>query len=261
MKLKLEKYISSELIKWLFPLFISLLWFCCHNFYSHSKEINKLYKNSIAKIDSSNITLRKALSLEELSTELLKKSGYRNIMELKAFFFLSNKSLRYSDSIKAIPALTSKLKFQISEDKGRLNKYSTLNSNFANQSTFKTFSELLDLELVFINNIDEYYQFKVASANNSDEKIFKQSESSCFVLYSKLTEIGARLNPADINEYRNQAKKEMDDERKNLFSDVDNAQFLMNLSEWGILFSTIFLILLTVVSFKYRLFGKQIKKQ
>ncbi|RZK59572.1 MAG: hypothetical protein EOO91_04795 [Pedobacter sp.] len=194
------------------------------------------------------------ISLEQTSSEILKRAGNRNLIELKMFSFLSKKEINI-DSLNGIPIWSSKFKLQIAEDQGRINKYSTLKIDFANQNTYHVFSDFLDLELQFIEQLDKYYQFKKKNKNAYDEPIFKQTESTSMSVYSKLNEIGNRLSPDDILKLRVNQQRQSDFQDKEFTSKVQEKEFLRNLLMIGTLFSALLVIILICISIKYKLFG------
>jgi hypothetical protein len=261
MKINYEKYLSADLVRFLFPLFLSLLTFCIYSYYTQTKLFEKTSIEFTKYQDSTLRNLGNGSKLEEKTANIMKGSAERNLAEMKVFLLISKKGKISLDSLtKGIPPFLAHIKLVISKDIGELNEFSNVNFNFGGLNSFNNCESLLTSELDFVKKLESYYEFKISqsSADISDESIFRDVQNSSLVLYQKISEIGNRLKQDKIDSIFQTSKQENTRIDNLYLSKLKEIEFLVYASLIGMIISFPPLVFLIYALLKYNLLGKNI---
>ena len=248
----MNKYISKELIVFVFPIMVSLFAFSSVSLYQNYK-LSKQTTKSILDFDKNlKEKLGKLIKYEEFSKEAIEKSENRRQLESKIFTTLGSKKAITEDSLNQIPSEISKLKLELFQDLGKLKQFVKIKDELS-YTDYEDVRSLLNSEIVLISNLEEYLQFIISKSKLSDENIFRKCESSYLELHSNTIAMNRFVDiKEDIDNERLKAKEIND----NYWAEIDELDILIMLSILGIVISSIFMILLIWATIKYNLFGE-----
>ena len=257
----MKKYLSSDLIKFILPIFISLLTYSIYSFYKNIELQKNIGEPFLEKHKNEPTHLKTIIEIRKLTREIRDKSIKRNILELETFRSLSKINEVLPDSsLQNILLPNSKCKLEVAKEIGILEQYSNANTEFNNFNYYTFYKDLLNIESQLTEKIQIYADIKFNNQNNDNSEIqaFRDVESIILKLYSKTTEILQRENPKKfdsiIKSFRLDSKKMF--EKK--VSELHQYDKKIYLSIGGIIISSIMIILLIVNSLKFNLFGNNV---
>ena len=253
----MNRYISKELIVFVFPLMVSLFTVSTVSLYQKSK----LSEQTMKSLLDFNMNLRekseKLLIFEDFTLEAIKKSANRIRLEEKIFFTFGLKQPISEDSLKRIPIEITNLKLELFQDLGKLEQFVKLKDELS-FTNYEDIRSLLNSEKVFIFNLEEYLQLIISKSKLSDENIFRKCESSYFDIHSKIITID-RIDDKkkDIDNELLKAKEFND----NCWAEIGELHILKMLSILGILVSSLSMFFLIGASIKYNLFKDNVSQK
>ena len=252
----MNRYISKELIVFVFPFLVSLFTVSTVSFYQNSKLSKQTMKTLLDFDKNLKEKSEKLLQFEEFTLEALERSVNRVRREEKIFFTFGLRQKIYEDSLKQTPAEITNLKFELIKDLGKLEQYVKLKDELS-YTNYENFWSLLNSEKVFILNLEEYLQFILTNSKLSDEIFFRKCESSYFDIHGKVITLDRFEDIKEDVDKKLSNAKEIHDVYWVEFREL---HILKMLSILGILVSSTFMFFLIRASIKNNLFKENISQ-